>query len=186
MNPRMLLTRSKRFGCTYSSSMADPLFLHERHVYVRHPRIWFSPRMLGVKAHARKRMQDALSGNPVLNDLLEAPPIQPGPSTAQAELLPHEPDAPPLGRTQDMHVAGHRMAEVKGRCHRHNAWINSAEPRGNASLGCRLRNPLLCAKIKLTVVERLVMIPVHHLVRQRGREKKGRFNATRTGTSIYQ
>src|SRR5262245_40504706 len=65
--------------------------------------------MHGVKAHTRKRMQDALGGNPALNQHLESPPVQTGFLTTEAELPPPESDDPPPEGAQGPHVAGHRV-----------------------------------------------------------------------------
>jgi acyl-coenzyme A synthetase/AMP-(fatty) acid ligase len=43
--------------------------------YVRHARRWLFRRMhSGIKADVRKEMQDALGGNPVLDQRLKTPP----------------------------------------------------------------------------------------------------------------
>lgn len=63
----------------------------------RHARIRLLPRMHGVKAHAWKWMQDALSRNPAWHEPFEFPPIQAGPLPAQAARRPPEPDDPPPG-----------------------------------------------------------------------------------------
>src|SRR6266511_4692310 len=78
--------------------------------YVRHSRIRLLPWKHGVKADARKRMQEALGGNPALNQPRESPPVQARPLTAQAELLQPEPDDPPPEGTESTHIARHRVA----------------------------------------------------------------------------
>ena len=75
--------------------------------YVRHSRIRLLPQMHDVKTHARKRMQDALGGNPALDKRLETPPVHAGLLTAQAELPPPKPDDPLPEGAQDGHVAWH-------------------------------------------------------------------------------
>ena len=51
-----------------SDYRVDPVTRHPpTDPYVRHDRIRLLPWMHGVKAHTRKRMQDALGGNPAVN-----------------------------------------------------------------------------------------------------------------------
>src|SRR5687767_10712091 len=65
--------------------------------------------MHGVKADARKGMQDTLGGNPTVNQRLQSPPVQAGLLTAQTELPPPEPDDPSPEGTESTHIARHRV-----------------------------------------------------------------------------
>jgi hypothetical protein len=78
-------------------------------------------------------MRDALGGNPAVNQHLEAPPVQAGFLTAEAQLPPPQPDDPPPEGAQGPHVPRHGVV-VEVTLH--------DRPEPLAGLGNRLMAPL--------------------------------------------